>query len=201
MKKLIMTLGMFLTTIALYGLTAQAETIAITKVISVPGANKEQVLEKVQTWSGKYGRSYNVDAKTGIVVASGEIIYPSPSIDRIQYTILFEMKNRIQGNKDTVTFEKVMVKSPTNYLEYGEAIAGQASPVKSKKDVAAATKILTHVANNLEAYLFGKSTEACSLVKCPECAVLCPSSEEMKEHMKVHEHMKGHPGQETAPEK
>lgn len=202
MKKMIMTLGMFLATIALFGVTAQAETVAVKKVIAVPDATSSQVMEKVKTWAEKYGRSYNVDAKTGIVAASGEITYPSPSVDRIQYTILFEMKNKIQGNKDTVTFEKVMLKSPTTYLpETMESIAGQASPVKSKKDIAAANKVLANIADNLEAFLLGKSAEACPLEKCPECAVLSPTSEKMQEHMKTHEHMKGHPEHETAPVK
>ncbi|MHC1697928.1 MAG: hypothetical protein AB9919_07725 [Geobacteraceae bacterium] len=203
MKKLIMTLGMFLATVAFSGMAAQAKTLAVNKVIAVPGATSAQVLEKVKTWAGMYGRYYNIDAKTGVVVASGEISYPSPSIDRIQYTILFEMKNKIQGNKDTVTFEKVMLKSPVSYIssDGNEEIASQTVPVKAKKDVAAATKVLNHIADNLEAYLLAKSDAACPLEKCPDCQLLTPSSEEMKEHMKTHEHMKGHPEHETAPMK
>lgn len=202
MKKLLMTLGMLLATTALSGMIAQAETVTVTKVISVPGANKEQVLEKVQTWAGKYSRSYSGDAKSGIVMTSGEITYPSPSVDRIQYTIFFEMKNKIQGNKNTVTFEKVMLKSPSQFLsDSNETIAGQASPIKSKKDIAAANKALAHVADNLEAYLLAKSDAACPLMKCPDCGLLGTSPEEMKEHMKGHEQMKGHPGHEPAPMK
>jgi len=202
MKKLIMTLGMFLATIALSGVAAQAETVTVKKVIAVSGATSSQVMEKVKTWAEKYGRSYNVDAQTGIVVASGEITYPSPSVDRIQYTILFEMKNKIQGNKNTVTFEKVMLKSPTHYYqEQNETVAGQTSKIREKKDIAAANKVLANIADNLEAFMLGKSAEACPLEKCPECAVMCPTSDEMKEHMKTHEHMKGHPEHETAPVK
>lgn len=197
MKKLIMTLGMFLATMALTGIAAQAETLAIKKVITIPGATSNQVMEKVKTWAGKYGRSYNVDSKTGIVVASGEITYPSPSIDRIQHTILFEMKNKIQGNKDTVTFENVMLKSPDTYVSSGaneEMIAGQTNPVKVKKDVAVANKALADIADNLEAYLLSRSDADCPLMKCPDCSLLSPSSEKMKEHMKTHEHMKGNHG-------
>lgn len=202
MKKLIMTFGMFLATIALSGLTAQAETVAVKKVITVPGATKAQVVEKVKDWAGKFGRYYNVDAKTGIVTANGEITYPSPSIDRIKYTILFEMKNTIQGNKDTVTFEKVMLKSPEVFLsDSNQTIAGSTEKIKAKRDVAAATKVLNHIADNLEAYLLAKSDAACPLEKCPHCKLLAPSSEEMKEHMKTHEHMEGHPEHETAPAK
>lgn len=187
--KTIMALGTLIASVALFGMTAQAGTFPVTRVIEVPGATSGHVMEKVKTWAGKYGRSYNVDAKTGIVVASGEITYPSPSVDRIQYTILFEMKNKIQGNKDTVTFEKVMLKSPTQYYqEQNETVAGQTSKIRDKKDVVAANKALANIADNLEAFLLGKSTESCPLMKCPECAVLCPTSEEMKDHMKTHEH-------------
>lgn len=202
MKKILIVSGMFMATIALSGMAAQAETVAIRKVIAVPGATSSQVMEKVKSWAGKYGRSYNLDAKTGIVLASGEITYPSPSIDRIKYTILFEMKNTIKGNKDTVTFEKVMLKAPEIFLsDSGQTIAGYTEQIKAKKDVAAATKVLNHIADNLEAYLLAKSDTACPLEKCPHCQLLAPSPEEMQEHMKIHEHMKGYPGHEDAPGK
>jgi len=199
MKKLFLTIGMLITSIALYGMAAQAGTFPVTKVIEVPGATKEQVMDKVSAWAGSYGKASKVDAKTGSITATGEIAYPSPPLDRIQHTIAFEMKNTVQGNKDIVTFDKVMLKSPIEYLEYGRTSGGQTSPLKTEKDIAAATSRLAYIADNLEAYLLGKGTESCPLVKCPDCAVLCPTSEEMKEHMKTHEHMKGRPGQETAP--
>jgi hypothetical protein len=187
MKRLILILGMFITTIALYGVTAQAETFAAAKVIEVPGATEKQVMEKVNTWAGSYAQASRVDAKTGIITIKGESTYPSPPLDRIQYTIAFELKNTIQGNKDTVTFENVMLKSPTTYLpDSSEEIPGQATPVIADRDRSAVTSRLTYVTENLEAYLLGKSTESCPLVKCPDCSVVSPSSEEMKEHMKVH---------------
>lgn len=187
MKKLFLTLGMLITTIALYGVTAQAGTVAVTKVIEVPGATEKQVMDKVSAWTGSYGQASQVDAKTGTITTKGEITYPSPPVDRIQYTIAYDMKNTVRGNKNTVTFENVMLKSPANYLsESDETIAGQASPLKTERDRAAATSRLTYVTDNLEAYLLGKSDASCPLTKCPECAVLCPTSEEMKEHMKSH---------------
>ena len=187
MKRMLVTLGMLITSVALYGMTAQAETFPVTKVIEVPGATEKQVMDKVATWTGSYGQASQVDAKTGTITTKGEITYPSPPVDRIQYTIAYDMKNTIQGNKNTVTFENVMLKSPTNYLtESDEAIAGKASPVKTDQDRAAATSRLTYVADNLEAYLLAKSEASCPLVKCPECPVMGTSPEEMKEHMKSH---------------
>jgi hypothetical protein len=195
MKKLFLILGMFITTIALYGVTAQAGTFGVTKVIEVPGATDKQVMDKVSAWAGSYAQASQVDARTGIVTVKGEITYPSPPVDRVLYTIAFEMKNTVQGDKDIVTFDKVMLKSPKEYLEYGPPIAGQTSKLESDKDIAAATSRLTYVTDNLETYLLGKSDAACPLVKCPECSVLCPTSEEMMEHMKTH------PEHGTAPTK
>jgi hypothetical protein len=196
MKKLMLILGMFITTVVLYGVTAQAETFAVTKVIEVPGASETQVMDKVNAWAGSYAQASQFDAKTGIITIRGESTYPSPPLDRIQYTVAFDMKNTIQGNKDTVTFENVMLKSPTTYLpDSSEEIPGQASPVTADRDRSAAASRLTYVTDNLEAYLLGKSDAASPLVKCQECGVLSPSSDEMKEHMKVH------PGHGTVPTK
>lgn len=190
MKKLMLSFGMLITAIA-FGVTAQAGTFPVTRVIEVPDATKDQIVDKVSAWAGSYAQTSQVDAKTGVVTAKGMIIYPSPPVDRIQYAIAFEMKNTVKGNKNTVTFDKVMLKSPNTYLpDTGDEVAGSTSPIKSKKDMEAATKRLTYVADNLEAYLLGKSAESCPLAKCPECAVLCPTSDEMKEHMKTHEQRK-----------
>ena len=60
MKKLFLTLGMLITTIALYGVMAQAETVAVTKVIEVPGATEKQVMDKVSAWTGSYGQAYDL---------------------------------------------------------------------------------------------------------------------------------------------
>jgi len=195
MTRLFTTLGMLITTIALYGMTALAGTFPVTKVIEVPGATKDQIMDKVSAWASNYAQASKVDAKTGVVTAKGMVVYPSPPVDRIQYVIAFEMKNSVKGNKNTVTFDKVMLKSPTTYnTDTGEEVAGSTSPVKTKKDVAAVTGRLAYVADNLEAYLLGKGTKASPLMKCPACPVMGTSPEEMKEHEKTHEHKKGHPG-------
>jgi len=188
MMKLISALGVFLATIALTGITSHAAFSAVDKVISVPGADQAQLSEKVKSWAGMYGRSNNVDDKTGMVVVSGEISYPSPPADRIQYTILFEMKNKIEGNKDTVTFDKVMLKSPVRYVssDANERMESKTSAIENGKDTAAADKALSRITGNLEAYLLGKSDTASTLFKCADCAVLSPTEGELKEHMKIH---------------
>lgn len=194
MKKLLMTFGVFLALLAFSGIAAQAEVVTFQKEITVPGMSKSQVFEKVRTWASLYSRNYSMDAKAGTVMSVGEIIYPSPPIDRIQYSILYDMKNRIAGNKVIVTFEKVMLKSPTTYnSETLEVLSGDTKPIKERKDVLAANKSLSHIANNLEAYLLGKDAASCPLLKCPDCALLCPTLIEMQEHEKVHEPMKPAP--------
>lgn len=181
-------------------------TIANSKVIVLPGATQEQMFNKVRDWSKRFTSSVSEEPASGLIVSKGEITYPSPTINRIQYTILFTMKNVIQGNRDTVTFEKVLLKSPTSYIqETNEKIASTTDPITSESDRIAAQKVLTRLTGNLEASLLAKSDEGCSLTKCPECATLSSSPTEMKEHMKTHEHMKGHEhmmnGHEHAPNK
>jgi hypothetical protein len=168
------------------------KTVASSKVIVLPGATKEQLFNKVRDWSKRYTISSREEPSSGLIVSKGEITYPSPTINRIQYTFLFTMKNVIQGNRDTVTFEKVLLKSPTSYIqETNEKIASTTDPITSDSDRVAAQKVLTRITDNLEAYLLAKSDEGCSLSKCPECSTLSSSPTEMKEHMKVHDHMKG----------
>lgn len=197
MKKLFMTLCMLVAAVAFFGASVNAETVAVKKVIQVPGATKEQLFQKVRTWSERYGQSYSTDAKSGVIMVNGEIAYPSPPIDRIQYAFPFKMKNNIQNNIVTVTFDDVMLKAPKSYLpeSVGAAtpfIGGEVGPVKSKKDVTVVTNSLNLIATNLESFLLNKTGTA-TLMRCPDCGVLCTSPEQMKEHMKVHEHMKGHP--------
>jgi hypothetical protein len=173
--------------------TVVNNTIASSKVIVVPGGTQKQLFNKVRDWSKRYASSSREEPASGLIVSKGEITYPSPSIDRIQYTFLFTMKNVIQGNKDTVTFEKVLLKSPTSYIqETNEEIASTTAPITSESDKIAAQKVFANITNNLEASLLAKSDEGCSLTKCPECATLSSSPTEMKEHMKTHEHREGH---------
>lgn len=197
MKKLFLTLCMFVATGAFLADSANAESVAVKKVIEVPGATKEQLMQKVREWSERYAEFYSTDAKSGIVVSNGEIAYPSPPIDRAQYAFLFKSKNYVQNNKVTVTFEDVMLRTPRQYnAESGAAmsyIGGEAEPVKSKKDIAAANKILNYTAVNLEDFLHKKTVTSCPLERCEECGLLLTSPAELKKHYekfhKEHESM------------
>ncbi len=201
MKKLLLILCMFAVTGAFLAASAHAATVAVTKVIEVPGANKEQIIQKVRDWSVRYAEFYSADVNSGIVVANGEIAYPSPPIDRNEYTFLFKMKNTIQNKKDTVTFEDVMLKAPVTYLPADTGagpttMGGEAEPVKSKKDIAAANKILNYTAVNLEDYLHNKTVTTCPLERCRDCGLLLTSPAELKEHyLKFHERHESMPKQ------
>jgi hypothetical protein len=189
MKKLFLTLCMLIATGAFLAAPAHAESVAVKKVVEVPGATKEQIIQKVRTWAGRYAR--DCDVKTGTITANGEIAYPSPPIDRIQYTFLFKMTNNIQNNKDTVTFEEVTLKAPVSYLPSDTGagpttIGGEIEPVKSKKDIEAANKVLNYIAVNLEDYLHNKTETTCPLERCKDCGVLSTSPDTMKEHVKGH---------------
>ncbi len=194
MRKLFLTLGMFFGTLTFIGMPAQAaESVTVKKVIEVPGASQEQVFEKARTWSETYGSISSVDPKAGVIVTNGEITYPSPPVDRVQYTILFKVKNSVEKNKSTVTFEDVKLQAPKSYItesveETKPYTGGEITEVKSGKDIAAANKALNYVADNLGDYLLGKTQTASPLAKCPVCPTLATSPEEMKEHMKTHEH-------------
>lgn len=193
MKKVFLAFVMPIVTATFFAIGAQAaQTVAVKKVIEVPGASSGQVFDKARNWGETYGNVSSADPKSGVLVTSGEIAYPSPSVDRIQYTILFKAKSSVQNNKDTVTFEDVMLKAPKSYITESvgastEYTGGEVTEVKSGKDVAAANKALDYVATNLGDYLLGKTETACPLVKCPVCPELTTSPAEMKEHMKTHE--------------
>ncbi len=195
MKKLFITLCMFVATGAFLAASANAEAVAVNKAIEVPGATKEQLIQKVREWSERYTEFYSVDANS--VVANGEIAYPSPPIDRVQYVFLFKIKNYVQNNKVTVTFEDVMLRTPRQYsAESGDTmsyIGGKAEPVKSKKDIAAANKILNYTAVNLEDFLHKKTVTSSPLERCEVCGLLLTSPAELKKHYekfhKEHESM------------
>jgi predicted small secreted protein len=187
MKKLFLALGMLIATGVILPMAVRADAVSVKKDISVPSSTKEQIFNKVGAWAGSFSQVYQKDAQTGEIVAYGEISYPSAPVDRIQYSFVFKMKNAIQGNRDIVTFEDVMLKSPTEYnTETNEKIIGDASPVRSTKDIAAANKALSYVADNLKNYLLGTGDTTNQLVKCPDCRLLTTTPVEMKEHMKMH---------------
>jgi hypothetical protein len=136
----------------------QEQAMSISKIIEVPGASKEQMFKNTKGWVSMFVQLKNADSAAGIILAKGEVAYPSPPIDRIEYTFVFTMKNEIRDNKDMVTFDQIMLRSPIGYLPVdtgaGEKYipATESVPV-SKKDVEAAKYAIGYIADNLESYL------------------------------------------------
>lgn len=206
MKKLIPMLGVFFAISALMaGTVLAAQAVRVEKVVEVPGASQQDVYQRALSWSEKYGTVVSSDPNSGIIVTKSQITYPSPTVDRIQYTLMYNMRNRIAGNTSTVTFEDVMLKAPRYYTAESAgpgtpftSTGGEITPVKSKKDVEAANKALNYVATNYADSVTGKTGTASPLLKCPECSTLAPSPEELKEHEKIHGG--GHQPAEPLPE-
>jgi hypothetical protein len=199
MKRLLLIFGMLVAVGGFLGIKARAaETDMLQRVIEVPGATKEKIFDKVRTWSERYAQSISSDPKSGVIVAKGEISYPSPTVDRVQYTILFNMKNTIQNNKVAVAFEDVMLKAPKSYLVESVGVSqpftgGEVVPVKSKKDKMAADNILNYVTDNLGDTLLNKTETASTLERCKECGSLTTTPAEMEEQMKGHSDQKPSP--------
>lgn len=156
--------------------TGAGKDVIVSKVVVVPGANKEQIFDKVCDWSRRYTRSSCVDKSTGTIVSAGEISYPSSTIDRIQYTFLFTVKNSVQGNRNTVSFEKILMQSPTVYdSENNAEIPGKTCQITSERDRTAAKKALTYLTDKLESYLLTGSDEGHVIIRCPSCEIVSSS--------------------------
>ncbi len=167
MKKVLKVFSMLAATVAFLGASAYTATAEIGKVIEVPGATKAQLFQKVRTWAGRCGNDLTGDENAGVIVTNEEFAYPSPSIDRIQYTFLYKQKNTIQDNRVTVAFDDIMLKAPRIYIPDADSglpyYGGETGPVTSKSDMAAENKILSSETTNLSDYLHGTAPLTCSI--------------------------------------
>lgn len=158
MKKLFLFFLMLLAGCAGMQKAPQEQAMSISKVIVVPGASKEQMFKNTKGWVSMFVQLKNADSDAGIILAKGEVSYPSPPVDRIEYTFVFTMKNEIRDNRDTVTFDQIMLRSPKEYLPVDTGAGEKSIPATesvpvSKKDVEAAQNAIGYIADNLESYL------------------------------------------------
>jgi hypothetical protein len=156
MKRLFVLLFMLVAGCA--GVQRAPEPTTLQKVIETPSLTQEQTFNKTQKWVARYLDLQSATPSTGVIVARGEVGYPSPSIDKIQYTFVFRMKNTIVDNKDVVTFDNVMLRTPKSYIIEDEYLAksytgGEEVAITSPKDAAAANKALSYISDNLADYL------------------------------------------------
>src|SRR6266508_4191854 len=110
MKKLCLLFVLFVAGCAGVEKLPQKQMLSITSVIDVPGMAKERLYDKTGEWVAKYLQSINADVKAGIILASGEVCYPSRNKNRVQKTIVFTMKIFILDNREEVTFTDIMLK-------------------------------------------------------------------------------------------
>ncbi len=154
MKKLFLIFLIFLAGCAGMKTTQQDPPMTITKVIEVDGASKDQIFKNAHNWVVRYWRLNSANPGSGIILGTGEVGYPSAPADRVEYTYVFQMRQEIRDNKDTITFEKIMLKSPKNYIQesaFPDAYyGGEESPVTSKRDLETAQYLINYISDNLK---------------------------------------------------
>jgi hypothetical protein len=157
MKRFFLFVFLFLSGCAGVQTAPQEHAMTISKIIEVPGSTKEQIFKKANNWVEKNWRLYSSNVDSGVIIGSGEVGYLSAPVDRLDYTFVFQMRHEIQDNNDTVTFEKIMLKSPKDYsADYSTENAytgGEESPITSKKDSEAAQDVFHHISDNLTDFL------------------------------------------------
>jgi hypothetical protein len=136
--------------------TAQADSLMkVTKAIEVNGESKDQIFKNAHDWVVRHGHLNSDNPNAGVILGTVEIGYPSAPVDRVQYTYVFQMKHEIQNNKDTVTFERIMLKSPKEYILEGlfpddYVGGGKETPVTSKRDRETAQFLFNSITDNLK---------------------------------------------------
>lgn len=156
MKKLLFLLLMVLMGCA--GVRKTPEQASLQRVLEVPGMTGSQVFDKSYSWVVKYMNLQSANPSTGAIVARGEVAYPSPPPDRVEYTIVFRMKNQAADNRDVVTFDNVMLKAPRQYSLEATRMSpsftgGEETSMTSPGDAAVADAVFNILADNLKQYL------------------------------------------------
>ncbi|HKZ16091.1 MAG TPA: DUF4468 domain-containing protein [Geobacteraceae bacterium] len=195
MKRLFLLLFLLVAGCAGIQKVPQEQTMTITKVVQVPGMTKDEIFNKTNEWVTENLQAVSADIKSGIILAEGEVDYPAPDADRVDYTFVFTMKNEIREDKNYVTFGNIMLKFPTPYISEAYTVqkytGGEEIRVTSERDRQAAEKALEHIAGNLSKYLKGTAEP---LVRCATCGAIFTSPECLTEHLKHHPQHRTVPG-------
>ena len=159
MKKLFLVILLFVASCAGVGKLPQEPMLSIKSVIDVPGMAKERIFNKTGEWVAKYMQPVNIDVKSGIILATGEVCYPSRDKKRAHHTIVFTMRNFIRDNRTEVTFADIMLKVPGQYISEAYTVQEYKDdrniPVVSESDIKATRNTLQYVVDNLADYLKG----------------------------------------------
>ncbi len=166
MKIIVLTLLFLLSGCAVHRPLPPEET-EIRQEFEAPGLTKEQIFERSRVWIERHLYSKGeiitlADAKAGVIEADGFIDYPArgewESIERIQYTISFAMREDIKDSRISLTFYNLMLDIP-KYYRYSrwwsmqEYTGGYSVPVEERSDFEAARRGMLDIGNRLEEYL------------------------------------------------
>lgn len=136
--------------------------------IKVPGLSGRRIFDESKIWIERHLYSKRniidfADRKTGIIIANGYIDYPTTggleSIDRIQYTISFVMREEIGDSGINLIFTNLELYVPKNYYwrsrfwSMDQYYGGYYVPVREESDYEAAREGLLKIAHDLGAYL------------------------------------------------
>jgi len=194
MKKLILLFLLFVAGCAGVEKLPQKQMLSITSVIEVPGMAKERIFNKTGEWVAKYLQFANADVTSGIILARGEVCYPSRDKNRAQHTIVFTMKNIIRDNRNEVTFMDIMLKSPGQYISEAFTVQEYKDyeniPVVSERDIEATRNALRYIVDNLADYLKGTARP---LTEFPACGAIITSPEGTTDYLKHHPELKAMP--------
>ncbi len=148
------------------------EELIVRTGIEVPELPRQKIFDESKEWIVRHLYSKEkiiefADRNAGIIVANGYIDYPSTgnleSIDRIQYTISFVMREDVRDSGLTLTFADLELYVPKNYNPYSrwwpmqEYTGGYYVPLRDRRDYLAARKGLLEIARGLEEHLRKKS--------------------------------------------
>ncbi len=167
MKTIALLITLLLTGCAVYKPMPARQAIIATD-INVPGLSGRQVFDESKIWIERHLYSKRniidvADRKAGIIIANGYIDYPTTgsleSIDRIQYTISFVMREEIRNSGITLTFGNLELYVPKYYYRrlrfwsMEQYYGGYYVPVQEESDYRAAEKGLLKIARDLGACL------------------------------------------------
>jgi hypothetical protein len=149
------------------------DNVTIGTEITAPGLSGRQIFDRSKEWIVRHLYSKEniieiADRNAGIIVANGSIDYPATgkleSIERIQYTISFVMREEINYSRINLTFNDLELYIPKNYRHsrfwsMEEYTGGYYVPLRERSDYEAARRGLLDISRRLGDYLRSNSAE------------------------------------------
>jgi hypothetical protein len=166
MGKAVVVLVLLVAGCAVYRPMPRGDVVIRTE-FDAPGMSADRIFEKSKTWltrhlySDKQIIAY-ADRKAGVIIANGTVPYTATgeleSIDRIQYTISFTVREEIRDAKISLTFDNLLLNVPRYYqrsrfrpeMEY---VGGYSVPITQRSDFEAARKGALEIAAKLADHL------------------------------------------------